>query len=720
MKEFIKENKILLIILLIAGVVSIQVMAGRAGVEGKNDKYDTVLDFKELEDMASQSEHSVKWWLSKFNKMGIKKVGLSEESIYSLTEEPQVSVTANTIYEIKKEPLWEEKIPADLMKKMQAMNFNEFDMLVHVGTPETYNFMAKAMTDRYDPKKFILYPTESGGMIFLKGSAGEVLYKQKEKIVDSTRKGFREKSEITGSKVGYLNLGLMDSKKKLLEDAGMEIIPRTSSYDGWNGKKYARAVLKEYKELKIEPEYIIVGGEGIPGYDDGIDMIKSYIKETGVSIGLIETTTQRGNIMQKGVTEVVKDSDYNAVRVFSVWDYIQNRYKYYGYSGAEEIENTFFRAITERNIRILYFKPIRQTDDYGIYVTDSKEYEKLFSNLNKRLSEHNIEPGRATVMDDYDVSSIKKFIIFLGSIAAGVILLAMLFGLTRKQKTVIFGACTLLAIAGFFFAPSKVNFVGSFSPAVLIACLAVTLFMREAKASGERESTLIKELSRGTGLLIVVILMALLGGIMTAAPISSIDYMLEISIFRGVKLSQLLPLAYFMLCYLAIFGFRKDYKKTNYIEFKDIKDVFNLNIKVWMVFLLMIVAGIGSYYIMRTGHESSAQVSSMEMLLRNTLEDHLLARPRTKEFMFAFPALLLFVYTVKNNMKLWSFIFGMAATIGVTSVINTFMHIRTPLILGVVRTAYSGLFGIILGIIAVLIFRGLHIFAKKIKEEIHV
>ena len=181
----------------------------------------------------------------------------------------------------------------------------------------------------------------------------------------------------------------------LFRSAGMQIIPRTSSYDGWNDKRYAEAVLKEYRELKIEPEYVIIGGEGIPGYDDGIDTMKNYVKETKIRIGLIETTTQRGNIMQKGVTDVVENSNYNAVRVFSVWDYIQNRYKYYGYSGAQEIENTFFRAITERNIRVLYFKPIRQTDDYGIYVTEPEEYHQLFKNLNERLAAHNIEVGRA-------------------------------------------------------------------------------------------------------------------------------------------------------------------------------------------------------------------------------------------------------------------------------------------------------------------------------------
>jgi hypothetical protein len=52
-------------------------------------------------------------------------------------------------------------------------------------------------------------------------------------------------------------------------------------------------------------------------------------------------------------------------------------------------------------------------------------------------------------------------------------------------------------------------------------------------------------------------------------------------------------------------------------------------------------------------------------------------------------------------------IYGFCGVVGVTSVINTFMHIRTPLYLGFARTGYSAVFGIIAGAAAVLIFHAL-------------
>jgi len=75
-----------------------------------------------------------------------------------------------------------------------------------------------------------------------------------------------------------------------------------------------------------------------------------------------------------------------------------------------------------------------------------------------------------------------------------------------------------------------------------------------------------------------------------------------------------------------------------------------------------------------------------------------------QEFVFAFPALMMMVYASVRRFKLWSILFGLCAVIGMTSVINTFEHIRTPLYLGFVRTGYSLIFGIIIGIAAILIF----------------
>ena len=69
---------------------------------------------------------------------------------------------------------------------------------------------------------------------------------------------------------------------------------------------------------------------------------------------------------------------------------------------------------------------------------------------------------------------------------------------------------------------------------------------------------------------------------------------------------------------------------------------------------------------------------------------------------------MMMVHCSVRRLKLWTLIFGLCGSVGMVSVINTFMHIRTPLYLGFARTGYSLLFGILLGTVAVLVFDGLY------------
>ena len=141
-----------------------------------------------------------------------------------------------------------------------------------------------------------------------------------------------------------------------------------------------------------------------------------------------------------------------------------------------------------------------------------------------------------------------------------------------------------------------------------------------------------------------------------------------------------------MVSYYGVF--EKD-RRENSLQVRDIVTALRWNIPVWALVLLGAVALAGYYYLARTGHETEVSVSTLEILLRNDLENWLLARPRTKEFLVAFPCVMLAVYSAVRRLPFWTALFGLAGTIGMTSVCNTFMHIRTPLYLGFVRTGYA-------------------------------
>lgn len=710
MKEYLHQNKFLALGIGLVLIVCLIIIIGRFNVENSDKTYDVVLDFNEIEAMAIQSDHDVNWWFQEFKKLGIHKVGLTEESIVTLMEETELAVTGIVMDRLTQDANWKTGFPQGFVEKMEQRGYDSFDVVFQAeGTGAA--FLKEGIRKRLPSDRYIIYEEANKCYGLIDGTADVALYSEKYKLQNSDNTGYQERIDIKSSKIMYISLGFLPEKVDIIKGAGMDIVPRTMSYNGWNGKDFAKAVVDGYEKYKISPDYIIVGGQAVFGYDDGLDFAKDYIVKNDVTIGLIENTTQRQNIMQYGVEDVAIASGYDAVRVFTVWPYIQNRYQYYGYEGSEEIENTLFRAVVERNIRVIYYKPILEFKDLHTYVTDINEYRTLFTNLESRLEAHGFEMGTASQMNNYHVNPWLKVILGLGLVMGALLLIRFLFPIPKKW-TLALGILGGIGVVGMALAmPELFDLTAAFFAAVIFASLGISVFTSQAKWAKDnlsKDEKLPKIILIGSLTLIASVLVALFGGLMSAAPISSINYMLEIDIFRGVKIAQLLPIGYYILIFLALFGCSEVNDKANTLEFKDVNKLLNLSVKAWMVLAALLIGGLGVYYILRTGHTSSLEVSSVEMVVRNKLEDFLVARPRTKEFLIAFPAIMMMVYCAVRRWRLWTILFGLAGVIGMTSVCNTFQHIRTPLYLGLYRTGYGVVLGIIIGIVGILIFEGLH------------
>ena len=704
MKQYIKRNRILLGVLALTVIVSIFVVAARWRVESTNKTYDIVLDYNELEWMAEQSGHDVEWWLKEFRDMGITKVGLTEENFTTLMEDSPLNVTATMMDEVIQDAGWRDNYPQFIVEAVEKRGYDRFDVMVEITDtdeyPNTSLFVVQAVEARFPAGSYFCGGEAGKSYILLDGTVADALYDDVSKYNDTKTKGFVERITLSSSKLMYISLGLMPEKVELIQSAGMEIIPRTQCYNGHNGDQFAQAVVRGYEQYGIVPDYIIAGGEAVIGFDEGTDFVLDYLRKNQITIGLIETNTQRENIMQTGVDTAAFATDLNTVRVFTMWNYLQYRYGYYGYEGAEEIENALYRAIVERNIRVLYFKPVKQTDDHHVYITDPEVYRSMFDSLDRRLAAHGISRGRASVMENYEVPSLALLVMGLGAGAGGALLPDTFLPMKRKWTLLLAGLAAVCVAGAWLVLPNSFRLLASFASAVVFACLAAAFFLTAAKQTGEkleRNTGVLKILPRSIAILTGAVLISLAGAMMTAAPLSSTSFMLELSIFRGVKMAQLLPLVFFCLLFVSYYGlFEKD-RKENRLNPKDVLTALQWNIPVWALFLLAAVGLAGYYYLARTGHETNVSISDVELIFRNDLETLLLARPRTKEFLVAFPAIMLAVYCAVRRLPFWTALFGLAGTIGLTSVCNTFMHIRTPLYLGFVRTAYSLLLGILVG-----------------------
>ena len=700
MKQYIKKNALPLAILALTVTVSLFVIAGRWQVEAANKTYDVILDYTELEWMAEQSDHDTAWWLKEFHDMGISQVGLTEENLTTLMENSPLNVTATVMDEVMQDAGWREEYPEAFAAGIEDFGVDRFDVLVEAEGKEAVDFVVPALQERFPAESFFCYQEGDSAYILMDGTAGDALYGGKGAYTNTKNKGFVEREDLLSSKLMYVSLGLLPEKVEAIQAAGMAIVPRTLCYAGHNDTRYAQASVAGYEKHGITPAYIIAGGEALLGYDKDGDFVRDYMERTGASLGMIETNVQRENIKQTGVEETAQATGCNAVRVFSMWDYVQYRYAYYGYEGAEEVANCIYRAIVERNIRAVYFKMVKATDDLHVYITDPEVYRDLFDSLDQRLAAHGISRGRASVMEDYQVPSLALLAVGLGAGIGGALLPDTFLPMKRKWTLLLAGAAAVCVAGAWKVLPNSFRLLASFASAVVFACLAAAFFLMAAKRTGQKldqNAGLLKILPRSIAILAIAVAISMAGAMMTAAPLSSTGFMLEMGIFRGVKAAQLLPLAFFCLLFVSYYGlFEKD-RKNDHLDPRDIFTALGWTIPMWAVLLMAVVGLAGYYYLARTGHETGVTISDTEMIFRNDLEYLLLARPRTKEFLVAFPGIMLAVYCAVRRLPFWTALFGLAGTIGLTSVCNTFMHIRTPLYLGFVRTTYSLLLGILVG-----------------------
>lgn len=702
-----KRKNILAIFIIIGILSSILLSFNRIKVESGNKSIDFVLNYEDIEELADQSEEDLDWWLKKFKGLGVSSVSLTEDSFIRLLEDEN-PLKMKIVKTIKEDIYWEEKYSEELVDYLKQDSVDKYDLVVTIKDKELYTRIKKGLEERYDTKKYKIIDTENEYTFILDGTAEEALYSRESTLTDSKDNGQSRNKILSDSKLSTLGIGYNEEKVKIIKDAGMNIVLRPiNNVENWTGKKYIKSSLDQYSKFNIKPEYMVFAGGEILGYPDNIDMVQKFIQENNMSVGLIESPVQREHVNQKGLEELTKSLGYNAVRVFSVPDFIQERFKYYNYEGAEEIENTLYRAVTERNIRLIYFKPFKL--DRAEYVTDYEEYEKTFKSFENRISEHNMTIGRASVMKTNTVNLILKIFIGIATLIGAIFLIEQILKIKEKFLNMKLAIGSLAIIALSIIVPNFSSTIFAIGAAIVFPSLSMIYFCKKCRKYyeiGYKDKEIKSTIVTGVKELIIMILISFIGSIFVATLLSDTEYLLEMRIFRGVKLVQVMPIVVYMITFIGCFGYKNELGTADCkINLNQIKEMMKDNIKIIYALLAGVIFYIGYIYLARTGHESNVKPSDLEMMGRNLLEVKLIARPRIKEFLLAFPAIILAINLAFNKNKLGIFVAGLLIALGQTSVVNTFSHLRTPMYLSAMRLVYGVLLGIVFGVIYLLLMK---------------
>lgn len=711
----LKIDKIVLVLILLSLLIGIYTIYQRVEIEKQYKTAEIILDYNEMKKFADSSDEDLDWWLKEFKKYGAQSVSIQEETVKRLIEEGK-PLKAEMVSELKKNYNWQNDYNEQISSMIIDGDIKNNDVILTTSEETIFNYLDSGLTERYSTEFFDTYYLDNDYYIVLKGTNEDIYYTEIQRVINLEGKGVYESKKVVDSRLLNIAVGYDDDKINLIKTSGLDVILRPINFPTYN-EKLADVYKSANEKYALEPRIYIFHGKEIIGYPENEQSFLDYIKENNITIALIESSTQREHLDGLGLDKLVEDSGYSAMRMFTMWDFIRERNKFYNYEGAEEIENTMFRAITERNIRAIYFKPFFDGEKSNKYLIDSEEYERTFKSLENRLNEHNIKLGKAEAIDEFHVGSKRLAALSFGITLAAVLLFKKMFNIKSTKVNYLY----LFAVPAAFI-PIVARGIAekgfSFAAAVIFSGLGIYFFMIQIKKVyvERKKYSLINIMSYSILLLTGAVIISLMGAVFVDAMLADVKYFLEMDIFRGVKFAQILPFGIFLCMFIVYFMNKEEEDSLKGVVKTSIR-FLNKDIKIYYGIIVGIIGAAAYIYISRTGHETNVQPSSIEMITRNFMEYVLLARPRTKEFLIAFPAIFAAVYAANKKSEFFTGVFMLAAAIGTSSVINTFSHLRTPIYLSLARTVIALGFGIVIGIIAVIIIDIFYKIYSRLQER---
>lgn len=500
-----------------------------------------------------------------------------------------------------------------------------------------------------------------------------------------------DNKELPDTKMAYedIGIGFNESFAKAVNETGLGIVAQVRTWKGLNDKNMA-LIDKELSRLQ-GLSLVLFNDPVIPGYPDNIRLLSTYFKnnkkEVAFPLGTIEFSDQIGT------KKLAQNIDKAVVRLHTISNGEMRNFT--GDTPEDEVLgrkaalDRFKLAASEREMRALLVR-------FWQMETPSLSYDKNLAYL-KELKTNLEGDGFILKAQSFDLLKMPQtpkpitLIIALG-VACG---LSLLLGMLRFNKLALLGGALLyLGFLVGYFAVDEILALKAmaFFSVIIFPILSIIIFYPTRKMT----------LGRSIFTLISISLASLVGALLLVGLLSDTLFLLKLDHFSGVKLAHLVPI-------LAVPFILFIWNQANPLQ--EVKDLLNLAINYrWAILGGIMVVAIG-IYLARTGNDGM-KISETETAFRQYLTDFLGVRPRNKEFLIGYPLSLVLFYYGANNKALW--ILTLPLAIGQVSLVNTYAHLHTPLVVSLLRSFNGMLLGIILGAILILC---LNFILKCLKQQ---
>ena len=655
MKQFC-YNKILIAVIILGLIASLAIDVQRYQVEQANKSSELIMDYEDLVALA-------------------EKEGLPPEKV--LAQAKEAGITSLAVYETTFKKL-------NVNGKAAAVN----------GSVLLANYQNGAISDP-GWRQLIESGQIKGTNVYVTGHNQQTFQEVHEDLVRRLGQDRVRELTISGQRVlevkaNYeefekMDLGMPTDEMQAVNDAGFYVVARPTNYRQCT-KDDIDAFFDRLDGYQVSA--IVASGSQTLGAPDESQYMAQQMRQRGLTLGMIEGVTQLKFFPQDGMLDIAKANDYQSARLYSIPKDEQKKMK------VNEAIDRWGTTDDERNIRFNLLKTFEKPATDMTLLETNMSY---VAGVKNKLEAQGFTMGRAGVFASFYPEAPLRSLVMLG-VAAGIVLYLSLVipAMKSKQAYILLAVLALVMVVPVLMGHgNKIRVAAALAAANVFPAISVLWILDKIRQRVPQQGAgLLRMIGTGVAALFVCGMISYVGAAYLSASLADTEYLLEVNIFRGIKLTFILPIVLVAIGFLQrfdVFDGKMDDTEGFLEQFKRILDV-PVKVKTLLGLFLVLVAAV--VFVARSGHTMGMPVSATELKFRAFLEQAMYARPRTKEFMIGHPAFLLAAMAWFRKWPTMAlFVLVMVATIGQGSMVETFAHMRSPILMSTAR----GLGGLVLG-----------------------
>ena len=511
-------------------------------------------------------------------------------------------------------------------------------------------------------------------------------------------------------------LGLPVHDLRKVNALGFKIIVRPQNYIEVTDEQID-AIFDRIKEAGVPVAALMPCGTEVVGYPNKMQHLGERMKENNMTLVMLEHYTQLQFAKIDGLLPLAEFNDYKAARSYVIDPTEQKKIS------VGEALRRWALTDEERNIRVNYIRPFLMPEGgQDIMKTNLKYVRDIKASVEARgytIGEAGVFAAKGDGFAPYFPSKL-SFIPVLLAIVAGVVLyLSLLFNLSGSKQLALWAVLSAGGLALLFIGRGLLTRqLLALAAASVFPVLSMSVIFNIWDKNTTDKHSLLSICWKGIWQLALAIALSLVGAAFLSAILTDSRFLLEIDIYRGVKLTFILPVIFTAILFIKRYDLLQVVGKGLQTLWKRLNGLLDTGLTFRHVVVLLVLMFIAYYFVGRSGHTGGVPVPAIELKMRAFLEQLMYARPREKEFMIGHPMFFLAVLAVyRCAPRWWQFALTCAAVIGQGSLVQTFCHMRTPVVMSFVRALDGYAVGVVFGVAGVLVIGALLPFVLKLRRR---